>query len=216
MFLSFLESLQPHMPKDVDSEGLIVGAGGASRAAVYALTQLGIKTIYIINRDKDEVYQLMKDAEKGFKSAALSVPTLIHLETEEQALQVFKIDTTDRTAVLVGVSCVPDLEPRSQSELQASEVLKITLSHNQGTLLEMAYKPRITRTFALAEKYDWKVVEGIHVIAEQVKTVWRLFAGVNLTEKQIKESQRELWKQASTRDELNCNGIPKSASLHVI
>lgn len=207
-----LESLQPHLPpQDVISEGLIVGAGGASRAAVYALAKLGNKTIYIINRDVEEVNQLKADIEKGFKSASLSLPNLVHLATEEQAFQIFN---EQRKNKLVSVSCVPDLEPRSENEIVASKVLQITLSKNHGTLLEMAYKPRITRTFALAEKHNWTVVEGINVIAEQVQTVWNLFAGVNLTEKQIKEAQNELWKQASTRDELNVNGIPTSATVH--
>ncbi|PWN34755.1 NAD(P)-binding protein [Meira miltonrushii] len=213
-WIGILKSLKPHIPEDVDSEGLIVGAGGASRAAVYALAKLGLKTIYIINRDVKEVNDLKRDIEKGFKLASIIIPKLIHLETEEQAQQNFNVNAKERKAVLIGVSCVPDLEPSSESEKQASAVLKITLSQNNGILLEMAYKPRVTRTFALAEKHNWKVVEGINVIAEQVQAVWQLFAGVNLSETQIKAAQNELWRQASTRDELNCNGIPKSAAVH--
>ncbi len=209
-----LERQGRQVPDGDGSQGLIVGAGGASRAAAYALTRLGCQIIYIINRDDDEVKALTGDVQKGFNAVSMQVPTIIHLRTVEQAQHIFVGATgpTER-GQLLAVSCVPDLEPKSEDEKRASDVLESVLCYTKGTLLEMAYKPRITRTFASAKRRGWRVIEGIHVIAEQVQTVWRLFGGVELTDQQARTAKDELWKQAACRDELNVNGIPEPLSL---
>ncbi|TKY88625.1 hypothetical protein EX895_002614 [Sporisorium graminicola] len=197
-------------------DGLIIGAGGASRAAAYALTKLGCRTIYVINRDDDEVDVFSKDVQQRFAAVSLPAPSIVHLRSVEQAQQALSASRdsgSSQRAQLLAVSCVPDLEPKSEAEKRASAVLELVLGQTTGTLLEMAYKPRITRTFTAAQKHGWRVIEGIHVIAEQVQTVWRLFAGVDLTDEQARTAQNELWKQAATRDELNVNGIPEPLSL---
>lgn len=64
---------------------LIVGAGGAARAAVYALYKhLDCTTIYVINRDSQEVVDLCKDAEvyQASDEAALNI---VHVTSTEQA-----------------------------------------------------------------------------------------------------------------------------------
>ncbi|KAJ9478919.1 putative Pentafunctional AROM polypeptide (putative) [Pseudozyma hubeiensis] len=195
-------------------QGLIVGAGGASRAAAYALTKLGCQTIFIVNRDDDEVKALVSDVQKGFTSVSMQVPTIEHLRTVEEAQRIIsQAAGTEQSPPLLAVSCVPDLEPKSEAEKRASAVLETVLTGTKGILLEMAYKPRITRTFLSAQTHGWRVIEGIHVIAEQVQTVWRLFSGIELTDGQARTAQDELWKQAATRDELNANGIPEPLSV---
>lgn len=196
-------SSQPGVGRD----GLIVGAGGASRAAAYALTKLGCRTIFIINRDDDEVRALLDDVHRGFTAVSMQVPTITHLRTVEQTQTA-----VSQARPMLAVSCVPDLEPKSEAEKRACAVLEVVLSETKGTLLEMAYKPRITRTFSSAQRHGWRVIEGIHVIAEQVQTVWRLFSGVQVTDQQARKAQDELWKQAACRDDLNVNGIPEPLS----
>lgn len=209
-----LQCVQASSQRGYGRDGLIIGAGGASRAAAYALNKLGCRTIFIINRDDDEVKALIHDVQKGFTAVSMQVPAITHLRTVEQAQQTLsQAPGSTQPAQLLAVSCVPDLEPKSEAEKRASAVLELVLGQTNGTLLEMAYKPRITRTFTLAQKHGWRVIEGIHVIAEQVQTVWRLFSGVELTDQQARTAQDELWKQAAFRDELNVNGIPKPLSL---
>ena len=49
---------------DKDITAALIGAGGAARAAVYALSAcFGIQAIYVLNRDDEEVAQLVEDCD---------------------------------------------------------------------------------------------------------------------------------------------------------
>ena len=152
--------------------GLVVGAGGASRAAVYALSaHLHCPKIYVLNRDEQEVVDLIRDSKR-----LPTVPEIIHVTTFEQA------ETLSSPYYIVGT--VPDLEPRTEAELGAAALLQYFLSRpNKGVLLDMCFKPRRTRTIQLAEKLGWPCVEGTHVIGYQIEEQWRLWAG----EERVKE-----------------------------
>lgn len=145
---------------------MIIGAGGASRAAAYALTTyLHSHTLYILNRDCQEVFSLINDM-----SRLPVTPKIIHVESLEQAHQL------PSPYYIVGT--VPDLEPKSSSEKNVALLLKHFLSRpEKGVLLDMCFKPRRTRTIKLAEHLDWPTVEGTHVIGYQIDEQYRLWAG---------------------------------------
>ncbi|KAL4911347.1 hypothetical protein BDW74DRAFT_172809 [Aspergillus multicolor] len=163
------ESSRPRPSPDSPGTALIVGAGGASRAAVYAISQhLHCSTIYILNRDRDEVQALIRDAGR-----LPSTPEIIHIETLDAALS---IPEALRPYYIVGT--VPDLEPRTDAEKTVAAVLEWFLSQPQrGVLLDMCFKPRRTRMIRLAEARGWPAVEGTHVIGYQIEEQWRLWAG---------------------------------------
>ncbi|KAJ5914818.1 hypothetical protein N7504_003701 [Penicillium tannophilum] len=154
------------------ASALIVGAGGASRAAVYALTEhLHCPTIYVLNRDDEEVANLIRDSQK-----LPTIPNMIHVKTLEQA------ERLSSPYYIVGT--VPDLEPKLPSELAVASMLKQFLSRaGRGVLLDMCFKPRRTRMIELAEQLGWPCVEGTHVIGYQIEEQWRLWAGEELCKK---------------------------------
>ncbi|OJJ61439.1 hypothetical protein ASPSYDRAFT_148119 [Aspergillus sydowii CBS 593.65] len=160
---------------------LIVGAGGASRAAVYVVSEhLHCQTIYILNRDEGEVRDLIRDAQK-----LLRVPQIIHITTIEQAKGL-------RTSPYYIVGTVPDFEPQTEPEKNVASILKWFLSQGtKGVLLDMCFKPRRTRMIKLAESLGWPCVEGTHVIGYQIEEQWRLWAG----EEKVASLDREgAWK----------------------
>jgi quinate dehydrogenase len=156
--------------------GVIVGAGGASRAALYALSShLHCRTIYVLNRDDQEVQALVRDAQK-----LPDVPDIVHVKTLEQAQQI--------PEVYYIVGTVPDLEPQTETEKLVAAMLRVILEKPQkGVLLDMCFKPRRTRMIKLAESLGWPCVEGTHVIGYQIEEQWRLWAGEDRAKAMDKE-----------------------------
>lgn len=147
------------------ASALVVGAGGASRAAVYALSShLSCPTIYVLNRDVAEVEGLVTDTQK-----MTVTPRIIHVKSLEEA------STLEAPYYIVGT--VPDFEPQTKAEKDVAAILEYFLSSdNRGVVLDMCFKPRRTRMIKLAEKLGWPAVEGTHVIGYQIQEQWRLWA----------------------------------------
>ncbi|KAJ5666681.1 hypothetical protein N7462_011090 [Penicillium macrosclerotiorum] len=165
---------------DSPATALIVGAGGASRAAVYALTtHLHCPTIYVLNRDDQEVFDLTQDSQK-----LPSIPNIRHIKSVNEAKSL--------PSPYYVVGTVPDFEPSTESELAVASVLEHFLAReDKGVLLDMCFKPRRTRMIKLAEKLGWPSVEGTHVIGYQIEEQWRLWAG----EEHVRKLDREgAWK----------------------
>ncbi|CRL25986.1 Quinate/shikimate 5-dehydrogenase [Penicillium camemberti] len=165
---------------------LIVGAGGASRAAVYALSMhLHCPTIYVLNRDDQEVANLIHDTQKLAR-----VPTIIHVKTLEQAKKL--------ASPYYIVGTVPDFEPQTETELTVANTLESFLSRpEKGVLLDMCFKPRRTRMIKLGEKLGWPCVEGTHIIGYQIEEQWRLWAGEESILKLDREGAWDVLLQAA-------------------
>lgn len=163
----------------LNKPALIVGAGGASRAAVYALNSyFKSSVIYVLNRDEQEVKDLVRDTQK-----LSPVPRIIHVKSGEAQ----KLETPYYV-----VGTVPDFEPQTSEELAVKASLEEFLARSgKGVLLDMCFKPRRTRMIKLAEENGWLTVEGTHVIGYQIEEQWRLWVGPEGT----KEIDREgAWK----------------------
>jgi quinate dehydrogenase len=154
------------------ASALIIGAGGASRAAVYALSEhLYCPTIYVLNRDDEEVVNLIRDSKK-----LPNPPNIVHIKTIAQA------EKLPGPYYIVGT--VPDLEPKTETEIEVASIMKHFLSRpEKGVLLDMCFKPRRTRMIKLAEELGYPSVEGTHVIGYQIEEQWRLWAGEEACQK---------------------------------
>ena len=141
-------------------QGSIVGAGGACRAAIYALTRhLNVSRIYIINRDADEVQTLRNDISDRYQKTTPPLPPqdMIHLQTPEQARSL-------KDNPYYGIGTVPDYPPTTDAEIMARDTLHALLDHHnegrEGVFLDMSYKPRETRNLIAAKEHGWVTGEG--------------------------------------------------------
>ena len=162
---------------------LIVGAGGASRAAVYALfAELDCSPIYVINRDEQEVLDLIQDVQA--MSTPLSRPEIIHVQSLAEAKVL--------ASPYYVVGTVPDFEPSTPEEIKSRAMLEVLLQNaeTKGVLLDMCFKPRVTRQIKFAVKHGWRTVEGTGVVGHQIEEQWRLWTGAKLT----LEQQEQAWK----------------------
>lgn len=137
--------------------GVVVGGGGASRAAVYALRKwLDCSTIYLVNRDKEEVDDLIKHFSKNNFA-----DSLVFVQDVEQA------EGLETPGAIV--ACVPNIPPKSEEEIKARKVLETLLAKShKGALLEMCYHPTPWTEIAdIAQKAGWQVVLGTEALIYQ-------------------------------------------------
>ncbi|GAA5845920.1 hypothetical protein JCM9279_002424 [Rhodotorula babjevae] len=168
---SILRADDSHVKSGKIRPGAVFGAGGACRAAVYALTQwLNCSPIYVVNRDDAEVDAFIADFERMTSDSFK--PKLVHVKTVEQA------EALDAPAYIV--SAVPDFPPKTEEEKQARAVAETFLAKDvKGVVNEMCYHPSPFTSFAkLSQDAGWKVVTGEHAMIWQGIEQQRLWLGV--------------------------------------
>ncbi|OAL39638.1 hypothetical protein AYO20_01035 [Fonsecaea nubica] len=171
-------------------KGAVIGAGGASRAAVYALMDLGCEDVYVINRDAGEIEELIEDV-NHYKTPTR--PHIVHVRTAEQA------STLPCPQWIV--STVPDFEPRTSGEIQARAVYVQFLTKERpphACMLDMCYHPLPTRNLRLAEEHGWPIVDGVQVVGHQLKEQWRPWTGEEINKQQEEIAWRILRESANS------------------
>ncbi|CAG8654123.1 32639_t:CDS:1, partial [Racocetra persica] len=134
-WLGIFHLVKPLVSIDSTSSGLVIGAGGTSRAAIYTLHQLGISTIYVYNRTLAKITDLVTH----FPTCGI-VPLTSLSQTFSQSPQII-ISTIPGTSVME----FPD------------EIFQC----DKGVIVEMAYKPRRTNLLKKGEEKGWIGIEGI-------------------------------------------------------
>ncbi|GEQ67351.1 hypothetical protein JCM33374_g1015 [Metschnikowia sp. JCM 33374] len=146
--------------------GLVVGSGGTSRAAAFALNKLGCKNIYMLNRTASKLHELKKELPSDFNITVL--------ETAEE------VDAAEKVSLIV--SCVPADKPLDETLLNNLErVLNKGIQEKEGlnpVLIDAAYKPRVTPVMKIAqEKFQWTVVPGVEMLVNQGVLQCRIHTG---------------------------------------
>ena len=135
------------------ASALVVGAGGTSRAAAYALHSLGYSPIYLANRTPEKLQDLV-----------------IHFPAEYNLVTITSLAEAKGLLIkpVVAISTVPGDAPIA-GELAA--ILAELLDGGTGqsrVLVEMAYKPAETPMMQLAQRKGWKTVPGLEALTAQV------------------------------------------------
>ncbi|GLB40993.1 putative the AROM polypeptide catalyzes 5 consecutive enzymatic reactions in prechorismate polyaromatic amino acid biosynthesis [Lyophyllum shimeji] len=152
-WLGIRDSISAHVTTiDV---ALVIGAGGTSRAAIYALQSLGAKTIYLHNRTTSKAQELAR----AFPDAPIRV-----LDGTEQ----WPVETGPPSVI---VSTVP---ATAQTAASANEIFPLSdhLFEYRGgpaVVVDMAYRPVETPLLTRAKLAGehWKTVPGLEVLLEQ-------------------------------------------------
>ncbi|EAQ83900.1 hypothetical protein CHGG_10304 [Chaetomium globosum CBS 148.51] len=151
---------------------MVVGSGGTTRAAIYALHSLGYAPIYLVARAPERV----KEISDGFPADY----DIQHLATPEEAAAVAGRDALPG----VVISTIPADKPIDSG---MREVLVAALQSGGASgqtkgeprvLLEMAYTPRHTPLMQLAEDAGWTTIPGLEVLAAQGWYQFQLWTGI--------------------------------------
>lgn len=136
-----------------EAPAMVVGSGGTTRAAVFALQSLGFSPIYVVGRNANKTQALVADFPAAFK-----------LEVIVDVSDAAKLSQSP----VVVISTIPADRPIDAKMKEALEVV-FRLPHDADRyLLEMAYKPSHTAMMQMAEDAGhFKTIPGLEVLAAQ-------------------------------------------------
>lgn len=171
----------------------IIGSGGTCRSAVWALHNLGLSPIYLLNRDEGE----SMDVVNHFSSLNIDLRPLRSVEAFEGEKALRLAGKAGKLVAAVGA--IPAFEPTT-----ADEKMVYTLAHaffqetydayalptapasstcrhlplpTKRPFLDMCYKPRLTPLLQYADKTGtWDSIGGVEAMVEQGLAQARMWA----------------------------------------
>lgn len=152
----FLAPLQNLLSKDEVLDGfsaLVIGAGGAARAVIYALVSMGMK-VTIVNRTADKALKLAE--EFGCRGAGL--------EDVSSAGYKLVVQTTS-----AGMS--PDIEGNPVPGFDFSDV---------EIAYDIIYEPELTCFLRNAEAAGCRIINGFPMLKAQAAEQFKLFTGFTM------------------------------------
>jgi shikimate 5-dehydrogenase/shikimate kinase len=196
--------------------GLVVGAGGMGRAAIYALIQLGCRSIFIYNRTIENAEAVARhfNESAGAESGGRRPVEICHVLTSIS--QPWPTEYQQPTMV---ISCVPaatsDGSPPADFEMPKQwlgsttggvvvEVRPYNTPQGIGDTdrgPQLAYEPLITPLVAQMQVFrdtvspSWVVVDGLEVVEEMAIESFELMTGRMAPKKLMREVCRKTWEQ---------------------
>lgn len=146
----------------VDNEsGLVVGGGGTSRAAIYALHTMRYSPIYVLGRSPEKIATMVSSFPTGYD---------VRIISSSEGLQ---------TCPSVIIGTVPADKPIDPTMGKILGDIMTQSTAERKTLLEMAYKPSVTEVMTLAQKAGWKTINGYEALLGQGIYQFQLWTGID-------------------------------------
>ncbi|KAK2599916.1 hypothetical protein N8I77_011633 [Diaporthe amygdali] len=165
-----------------DAPAIVLGAGGAARAACYALVELGIPRILVVNRTRSKAEAMIS----RFPEASFDI-----CETLEEAVEASK---TAPPRVVIG--CIP------ADDLTEDKIpTRLFGGAEPGILVEMAYKPPVTGMEKAAVKHlNWRIFKGVDILREQGYAQFSIWTGIEAPKEVMSRAmEEELKRRAVTQ-----------------
>jgi len=141
---------------------LVVGGGGTSRAAIYALREMGYGPIYLLGRNVEKMTALMDDFPAEYNLRVVSAVEQVEALESMPAVAIGTIPADQPIDASIRTTLLALFEKSRKAEMEGQQ------SGGPGRiLLEMAYKPAITELIQLAQDAGWKTVNGLEVLVGQ-------------------------------------------------
>ncbi|MCS7125696.1 MAG: shikimate dehydrogenase [Aigarchaeota archaeon] len=142
-----------------DGRALVIGAGGAARAAIVALKMLGFKEIIIANR------RLLR--------AATLVRRFRDEELNMRSVSLFEMKRYSKTcSVIINATPIGMWPHIDETPLNSTEIPKGSL------ILDLVYNPMKTRLLEEAKKAGATIVYGVNPLIEQAIKSFQLWTNL--------------------------------------
>lgn len=154
------------------SAGLVIGAGGAGRAAIYALHSIGCGTVYLFNRTESTANAVAASFPSSYN---IKVITSTVSSSFTEGYPIFIIGTIP--ASTTSTHQVPAAEGASTLYVDSGALIR----EKGGVMLDMSYLPRNTPLLQLAwarKDGNWVTQTGIDVLIKQGFAQFTMWTGL--------------------------------------
>lgn len=210
--ISLKDNTSPINAVSAEKTALVIGAGGMSRSAIYALIQLGYLNILLYNRTYEKAQRLAEHYNKlspMLPSKALTTGELCDSKRDLKQFRVLVLLDTEFANGTIPpnvacptsiVACVPSSNPIT------GELTNIQLSGNWfsspsgGVVLETGYDPLVSTILARAQEFKpqgWTAVNGLNWLLAQAIAQFEMFTGKQAPLALMKEVVNQLYNQRS-------------------
>lgn len=142
----------------------VLGAGGASRAVVYALVLSGVERVFIVNRTLERAISLVSEFSSKFPNICLT-PMSLTTENLREAIQ--------KSHIIINTTSV-GMYPRTEESLVPSELLRSDL-----VVMDVVYNPLETKLLRDAKARGAKVIDGVGMLVYQAVASFKLWVGID-------------------------------------
>jgi pentafunctional AROM polypeptide len=159
---------------------LVIGGGGTSRAAIYALHEMQYAPIYLLGRNLEKMERLKGVFPESYDLRVITSSEYVKSLEKIPAVAIGTIpadqpiDASIRET-LCGIFDVATQQSRGQPR---GETPTGILPPDKRILLEMAYHPPITALIQLAKDAGWETVNGLEVLVGQGVSQFEYWTGI--------------------------------------
>lgn len=154
------------LPTDIDLNGklaAILGTGGACRAAVLALTELGVKEIALYTRNIPNSLDTINYLRRKFP------------ETYFEACQIEYIRDLSKFAILVNTTPIGMLG--RSADMMPVDVTALSTMKKNAVVYDVIYNPKMTLLLKSAEKLGLRTINGLDMLIYQAASAEEIWLG---------------------------------------
>lgn len=141
---------------NLEGRALVIGAGGAARAAIVALKLLGVREIIIANR---RVWKAAALARK-FKKDGLKIKSISLMEIKRYS---------KASSIIINATPVGMRPHQDETLLHSGDI------SSDSTVLDLVYNPLKTTLLKEAEKAGAKTINGLKPLIEQAAKAFQIW-----------------------------------------
>lgn len=154
----FIDDLRAHDVRLADETVIVLGAGGAARAAVYGLWQAGAKVL-VVNRTRDKALEML---EQLTMSAGLQGARVLTLDEAAESGASLIVNSTS-AGMIPNVTDTPWIKG-------------VPFPRNV-VVYDMVYRPAHTRLMQQAEDAGGRAITGLGMLVRQGAAAFKIWTG---------------------------------------